>query len=198
VADQRERIERQEKLSQFTVGRDLNILREPVSEERYLLAYNELNRNPDATQKMRVVFRNKYLWIAFSLAVIFLAFRLVLTNELVIDLFLPYQQAELTLLVVISTMGTLFLFLGVGVIFGRLYLAVDDYYEYSRRLLRELYIRDLPLEDLVSADNLLQAILDEYGPLRGKLEARSQLDKIYSLRASTLQKDRLRTKVEDL
>lgn len=71
--------------------------------------------------------------------------------------------------------GALFVSLAVLQI-GRVLLAIERFYTFKRETLRDVYVRDLPLDALIDVNRTLERCLDRYGPARGMFEAQGMLD----------------------
>jgi uncharacterized membrane protein YdbT with pleckstrin-like domain len=165
------RLEAQQRESQSR--REDELLRKQEGEEvpKLHATYAELTRPPSFSQKLRLALSgSQLLLIAAALISGVTLFFLSDTISRVARSDVQFLTIRIGLLIV-----------GVAlVLFGLLHAwmritKIEAYFDFSARILREVYIRSQSVQDLVRVDRVLRDSIENFGPLRWRQRAEERL-----------------------
>jgi hypothetical protein len=130
-----------------------------ISPERARASYEAMLEEPSFNKKLRYFGRPLFIGIV---CVGFGLFLITARDHLVYWLLRSENPAAQ---VVMLFMGFAFSIVGVWTIWRR-YSRVADYFEFSRQMIRDLYVRDVPIKELARINIVLRRTIDRYGPYR--------------------------------
>jgi hypothetical protein len=96
------------------------------------------------------------------------------TNGAIAELLATSAREYAVFRALLYAFSFLAVFFGVGMIWMRL-TKVEVFFDYSARMLREIYIRSQSVQDLVRVNNILRDSLDSFGLIRWKEKAEVRL-----------------------
>ena len=142
--------------------------------------YRELSERPGAFRRISLLPPPTLAISGILIALLILA--IALRTE---DLESLGRGTEITYPMYMGFMALRYAILGiapllVAFVLWRSLSRIDRFTAFSTRVLRELYVREVPEQELVRASNILQNALDSYGPYRALHEARRQLREAFS------------------
>ena len=141
-----------------------------IHPDRARQSYEAMLKEPTFNKKLR------YLGPILPLAIVVLVAGLssLFANDTIIQgMFTKFISSEdeyalaklwMTIVSVMMPVGSIWLV-------WRRYSGVEDYLEFSRQTIRDLYVRDESIDDLTRVNRTLRSAIDRYSPMRARKEA---------------------------
>jgi hypothetical protein len=165
------RLEAQQRESQSR--RDDELLRKQEGEEvpKLHATYADLTRPPSFSQKLRLALSaSQLLLIAAALISGVTLFFLSDTVSRIAQSDAQFLTIRIGLPIVgVALVGGSLLHVWIRI------TKIEAYFDYSARILRDVYIRSQSVQDLVRVDSVLRDSLEEFGPLRWRRRAEERL-----------------------
>jgi len=138
--------------------------------------YRELSEVPGVLRRISFLPASTLIIVGSAVALLILA--VVFSTSDVLRLFTPARTVFLGLFTTRYAVLALAPLLIVFVLW-RNFNRIDRFFAFSKRVLRELYVKEAPEEQLVRASNILQNALDFHGPHEALAVAKEQLRKTF-------------------
>jgi len=149
-----DRVSREAKSPRYDSVRDET----KISPERARASYEAMLEPPSLNRKLRYLGRPLALGIVYIVIGLFL----LVTRDYFFEPFAKSGHTNQILLAICILTGIALPVFGAWMIWRR-YSKVADYFEFSRQAIRDLYVRDVPIEALSSVNTVLRRSIDRFG-----------------------------------